>query len=109
VRPARFVAALLAAAALCCAPALVRPTKADGERAAARWPGSGLAELEQGRAIFVAKCGRCHELVLPEDLPAAEWPQQLGKMAGKAKLSAGQRELVERYLVTLAERTAEKQ
>jgi hypothetical protein len=105
VRPARFAAALLGAGALCCAPALVRPTEADGLRAAARWQGSGLVDLEKGRAVYVARCGKCHELILPEEQKAEEWPRLVGRMSEKAKLAAEERQLVERFLVTLAERS----
>jgi cytochrome c553 len=108
VRPARLAVALLGTAVLCCAPALVRPTESDGLRAAARWQGSGLAELEKGRAVYVARCGKCHELVLPEENAAEDWPRLVGRMSEKAKLAAEDRQLVERFLVTLAERTAER-
>ena len=92
----------LALAGLACAPALLMPTDADRALAESRYPGTTLADLRRGRAIYADRCGSCHALHLPDDLPPDRWPHQLDKMAVKAKLSQEEHALVERFLVVAA-------
>lgn len=87
-----------------CATALARPTAEDAARAARAWPDATLSQLEHGRDVFVARCGSCHRLYLPSDEPASSWPGVLDAMAPRAKLTPEEREAIERYLVTEANR-----
>jgi len=59
---------------------------------------ASLAELQQGKEIFSAKCGRCHKLPKPEKHQPEEWTKILEKMAPKAKLTADQKALVFKYI-----------
>jgi len=61
-----------------------------------------LAELEQGRTLLIRKCGNCHQPPLPASQPIAQWPAKVGEMSARSKLEAGQRELIEQYLVVMA-------
>jgi cytochrome c5 len=63
-----------------------------------------LAELEQGRSLLLSKCGNCHAPPLPASQRIADWPAKVGEMAVRSKLVAGQRELIEQYLVAMASR-----
>jgi hypothetical protein len=64
-----------------------------------------LAELQQGRTLLIQKCGSsCHKTPMPGDHPAVEWPKKLDEMAERSKLEPMQRALIEKYLVTMAQR-----
>jgi hypothetical protein len=64
-----------------------------------------LAELQQGRTLLVQKCGNsCHVTPMPSSHPAFEWPKKLDEMAARSHLQPMQRALIEKYLVTMAQR-----
>ncbi len=96
-----FVGAAVLAA---CTASLVHPGAADAQLAATRWPGTTVAQLEQGRAAYVANCSRCHALHVPEEYPASDWPALVDAMADRAKLGAADREAIVRFLVTTSAR-----
>ena len=96
---------VLLSGALCvvgCASSLYVPT-ADDVRA-----GGSLTTLLQGREVYVQKCGSCHLLYLPETLGEAEWGNRLNEMAGRAKLSVSEKEIVFEYLKSGVARAAKK-
>ncbi|MBV8756622.1 MAG: hypothetical protein JO257_05090 [Deltaproteobacteria bacterium] len=75
-------------------------TASDADRAHVE-----IAELQQGRTLLVQKCGNaCHATPMPSSHSAAEWPAKLDEMAGRAHLTVMQRALIEKYLVTMAQR-----
>ncbi len=97
--------ALVGAAVLvACTASLVHPGPADGQLATGRWPGTTVAQLEQGRAAYVAHCSRCHALHVPEEYPASDWPALVDAMADRAQLGAADREAIVRFLVTTSAR-----
>jgi mono/diheme cytochrome c family protein len=57
-----------------------------------------LAQLQQGRAIFVNNCGNCHGLPSPDSYSAANWNIILGTMIPRAGLSAADAALVAKYV-----------
>jgi hypothetical protein len=64
-----------------------------------------LAELQQGRKLLIAKCGSsCHTTPMPADHSVMEWPGKLDEMSDRAHLEPMQRALIEKYLVTMAQR-----
>jgi hypothetical protein len=64
-----------------------------------------LAELSQGRTLLIQKCGSsCHTTPMPADHTVMEWPGKLDEMADRAHLEPRQRALIEKYLVTMAQR-----
>jgi hypothetical protein len=63
-----------------------------------------LAELQQGRALMVTKCGNCHRPPMPSEHPAALWPEKLDEMASRANLDGRQRRLIQQYFVVMAQR-----
>ncbi|MBP6632932.1 MAG: cytochrome c [Kofleriaceae bacterium] len=72
--------------------------------AATQWAGVTLADLEEGRRLYRAKCSGCHLPVAPADVTRAAWPGHVAEMRERAHLEPTQVTLIERYLVTLAER-----
>jgi len=63
-----------------------------------------LGDLQQGRTLLIRKCGNCHQPPLPASQPIAQWPAKVDAMAARSKLEAGQRELIEQYLIAMATR-----
>lgn len=98
-------AAALAALALVggCATVLLAPTELDARRAAERWPGTTVEDLQRGQGLYTSRCGTCHGLYLPTALPAAGWPHLLDEMGPKALLVEAERQAIERYLITTAQ------
>ncbi|MDP9290996.1 MAG: cytochrome c, partial [Verrucomicrobiota bacterium] len=56
--------------------------------------------LSAGRQTFVSRCTACHALPAINGRTAGAWPQAVGEMAGRANLTAEQREQLSDYLVS---------
>lgn len=102
----RLALILFLAAAGCVA--LPHATPEDVSRAQQRWPEVNASVLAAGRASYVARCSGCHALHLPSEKSPDEWPRALDEMAQDAKLTPQDRELIERYLVTMSGRAVQK-
>jgi len=61
-----------------------------------------LARLSAGRDLLLKRCGACHDVPVPGQRSAHDWPQQVALMQSKAGIDASQRALIEQYLVTMA-------
>jgi Dihaem cytochrome c len=59
---------------------LVHPQEVQVAWAAERWPDVTLADLEEGREVYVAKCSSCHVLRRPDRHPPDAWPDLLDQM-----------------------------
>ena len=57
-----------------------------------------LAELQQGRTLYINNCGGCHQLYMPESYSSAQWKSILGSMAPRTSMSASQILLVTKYV-----------
>lgn len=68
------------------------PAAADATSAAT------LAELQEGRTLFINHCGRCHGLYSPDSYSAASWKSIVPGMASGAGLSTIQALLVSKYV-----------
>jgi|GEM_PF-4974860 len=55
--------------------------------------------LENGRAIYLEKCHRCHEQVPPGKLDPEYWRQIIPHMARNAELGRGEQADVLNYLI----------
>jgi mono/diheme cytochrome c family protein len=95
-----FVAALVA----CGGSPIPRPTQADAARGSARFPGLTLAELSQGRTLYVSRCGSCHTLKPPAELTAKRWETEVGEMRANngVQLSDAEAQAIVRYLTVAA-------
>lgn len=100
------LAALLAAGLLaaCTSSPYPQPTAADVERGRAPFPDLSLSELEHGRTLYVSRCGACHVLKRPSEIPAQRWPSEVSEMRSKngVKLSDAEAQAIVRYLVVAA-------
>jgi|SRR6185436_5382999 len=85
----------------CAAYKPVVPTQTDADRAAQKFPGTTLAELNEGKSIFESHCNKCHSLNKPFKKTEEEIRNILPKMAKKAKIDSKQEELVLKFLLTM--------
>jgi len=60
---------------------------------------ASLSELNQGYELYRNHCGKCHKLYRPESYTSEQWTKILGIMGPKARLNAGQVDMVHKYLV----------
>jgi cytochrome c5 len=96
-----FLAVVITMAA-CAAKAPPPASPADVQWAQSKWPAMSPGDLESGRQVLVGKCAGCHRVPLPEEYSPAAWPGYISEMAARAKLTADDRSVLERYVVTLA-------
>jgi mono/diheme cytochrome c family protein len=68
------------------------------------FPDLTLSELSQGRSLYVSRCGSCHALKPPRELPAEQWQAEVGEMRAKngVKLSDSEAQAIVRYLSVAA-------
>jgi mono/diheme cytochrome c family protein len=96
--------ALIGLAIAACSSALPQPAPEHAGRAAERWPGTTVADLDRGRSLYVASCRGCHALKLPHEIPAEQWAHEVAEMREKqaVKLSDAEADAIVRYLWSLA-------
>jgi cytochrome c5 len=85
----------------CAAYKPLAPSQTDAERATQKFPGTTLADLNQGKTIFEESCKKCHSLKKPFTKSEEEIRNVLPKMAKKAKIDSQQEDLVLKYLLTM--------
>jgi hypothetical protein len=61
-----------------------------------------LGQLSAGRDLLLKRCGSCHDVPVPGQRAAKDWPPQVALMQVKAGIDDSQRALIEQYLVTMA-------
>jgi mono/diheme cytochrome c family protein len=102
----RLLCATLFSAALaaCGGSAIPEPTAADAGRGSAHFPDLTLSELQHGRTLYVSRCGSCHTLKRPSELPAEQWQSEVSEMRDKngVKLSDAEAQAIVRYLAVAA-------
>lgn len=100
----RWLAPLLAGLAACGSAPLPQPTAADASRGSAHFPGLTLNELHQGRSLYLSRCGGCHALKRPVELPAEQWQVEVDEMRAKngVKLTDDEAQAIVRYLSVAA-------
>ncbi len=76
---------LLALTIVACSPkVLTTPSQADVDRVSAMYPTYTLAELNEGKALYLAKCSTCHGIKNPQSKTAEQWKSIVPKMTKKA-------------------------
>lgn len=99
-----FLTLLLAALVACGGSAIPEPTVADASRGSAHFPNLTLSELSHGRTLYMSRCGSCHVLKRPAELPAEQWQVEVTEMRSKngVKLSDAEAQAIVRYLSVAA-------
>ena len=92
--------------AAACSAGLPRPVAADAQRAATQWPAVQLTDLQEGRTLYVRKCGGCHRLYLPNKFSPEHWQASMDEMSMRAGLDASQQLKLEAYLWSVSARPA---
>src|SRR5215217_7926085 len=82
---------------------LLSPTQGDADRAATKFPGTTLADLNQGKTLYEQNCGKCHGLKKPTSESEEGWRKIMPPMAKKAKINAQQEEMILKYVLTMRE------
>ena len=62
-----------------------------------------LVDLNQGRKLYIAKCGGCHNLYKPEKFSAGQWTHEMVEMQQEAKINDRDAELILKYLTGFKE------
>ena len=57
-----------------------------------------LAELQQGRSLYIDKCNSCHGLYNPDSNTPSGWRSILSSMAPRTGMSTSEVQLVTKYL-----------
>jgi len=100
----RFAVPVLASLWACGGSPIPQPTAADASRGSAHFPDVTLSELSQGRTLYVSRCGSCHVLKRPVELPPEQWQAEVSDMREKngVKLSDAEAQAIVRYLTIAA-------
>ena len=92
-----------------CSTQLLTLTQSDADRGAAKFEGTTIASLNEGKAIFEANCDMCHRLKSPSSRSEEKWnlivPQMVKKVnrkIGSEEINPKKQELLRRYLVTMS-------
>jgi len=96
-----LVIMLLVGLAACSSYKPLAPSQSDAERGAQKYPGLSLDDLNKGKAIFEAKCEKCHSLKRPFTVSDKDVENIMPKMAVKANLDHKSADLVLQYLLTM--------
>lgn len=103
-----FKIALVSIVLLACSPKLAKtsvnsstPTQADADRAAAKWEGTTLENLNSGKTLYEANCGKCHALPAISSRNEEGWNKIVPPMAQKARLSSESENYILKYVVTM--------
>ena len=84
-----------------CGGGLREPTAADASLAAQRWPGTTVSTLNEGRALYVRRCGTCHSLYAPAEFAEPEWRASIAEMRDRAHVQPREEDLILKYLVAV--------
>jgi hypothetical protein len=71
---------------------LYTPTSADVTSTAT------LAEMQQGRTLYINNCGKCHGLYSPDSYSSTQWKSIMNNMAPNTGMSASDILLVTKYV-----------
>jgi len=84
-----------------CSKELVQLSQSDADRASVKFPGTTLAELQQGKDLYEGTCNKCHGLKEPSSRNEKQWNHIVPIMAHKAKIDDQKEALILKYLVTM--------
>lgn len=94
----------LAALGACASQKVLTPTQADATVAANKFPGTTMADLEEGKRLHETHCAKCHGLKNPQNYSEAQLDQIVPAMAAKAKIDKATETKIHHYMVALSQR-----
>ena len=105
-RSIALAALVLVGGATACEATLPQANAADAARVAARFGNPSLSELQQGRSLYLARCGTCHALRDPRSESAEAWSAQVRDMRTNkgVLLSPDEERRITAYLVSISAR-----
>ncbi|MEO5905782.1 MAG: hypothetical protein ABIQ11_03600 [Saprospiraceae bacterium] len=59
---------------------------------------NAIVELNQGRKLYIANCGGCHNLYKPEKFSTDHWTHEMVEMKEEAKITDEEAVLILKYL-----------
>ena len=59
---------------------------------------ASLADLQQGRTLYLNNCGQCHNLYTPDTYSVASWKSIVPNMGGRTAMTQAQINLVLKYV-----------
>jgi len=71
------------------------PTEADATNA-----NVSLEVLNEGRELYIDRCGKCHDLYQTSEYTKEKWAKIMNKMQKPAKITDEQKELIIKYINT---------
>lgn len=93
----------------CAASKSLKPSQANVDAVADKFPGYTLADLMKGKELYESNCQTCHKLAAPKSESESSWnhivPEMVEKTnrkAGKDVLDAEGENLILRYLITMS-------
>ena len=61
--------------------------------------GTKYETLQRGHAVYLAHCGRCHELILPDKVSKADWHVVVPGMSWNAGISEADESALTAYIL----------
>ena len=75
----------IATVLVACSPlVLITPSQGDVDRVSSMYPDYTLAELNEGKAAYIAKCSTCHNTKNPQSKTAEQWKSIVPNMSKRA-------------------------
>ncbi len=75
------------------------PTEAQLTAAKTKFPAATMDELQKGHSIYYGACTRCHGAEPITKYDEKQWVGILDEMAGKAQLSAAEKDATWKYIM----------
>src|SRR5512138_1891631 len=95
----KLIIALAIILVVACAAILPKPTEKEVAKGRILYKNLTLEELEQGRQIYINRCGSCHQLYVPSQVGRDVWHKQLDRMVTQfSKLDSVKAGLVRKYI-----------
>ena len=64
---------------------------------------AGNVDVSKGKRYFLRECGRCHDLVYPDERPIQEWRGVLARKKAKVSLTSSQYGQLEKFIMQTAQ------
>lgn len=106
----KYIIVCLAVILSSCSAKLLMPAEKDATAISSKYPGTTLADLNKGKAIYETKCTQCHPAKKPSAYTEAQWKHEVPDMAAKAKrkgkveISEDEQTLILKYVLAMMDK-----